>query len=310
LKESVIFLLGPTGVGKTDVGIQLARHLKGEIVSADSMQLYRGMDIGTAKPSIQERDEIPHHLFDQLDIHEHCDVALFRKLAEKAVLEIWTRGAMPIIVGGSGMYVRSLTQGLFEGPGRDSELRKELEDWPLEKLRDEISKVDPDSAKKIEKNDRKRMIRALEFYQLTQRPISELQTQWKAESKGDFLGKPRTIFGLMRPRDELYRRCDLRVEKMFKQGWVGEVELLLKKGLREAPTACKAIGYPDIMGHLEGKSTLEKTVECVKQKTRQFVKRQLTWFRREPDIKWVNIEKDEKPSEIARKIEALSLNPS
>jgi tRNA dimethylallyltransferase len=305
LNESVIFLLGPTGVGKTDVGIHLAHQLKGEIVSADSMQLYRGMDIGTAKPTIEEQDGIPHHLFNQLDIHEHCDVARFQKLAEKAVLEIWERKAIPIIVGGSGMYVRSLTQGLFEGPGRDSQIRKELEEWTIEKLRDELLKVDPQSAKKIEKNDRKRMIRALEFYQLTKSPISEFQTQWQQDSKSDFLGRPRLIFGLMRPRDELYRRCDLRVEKMFEQGWVDEVQSLLKNGLKEAPTACKAIGYPDIISYLEEKCTLEKTIECIKQKTRQYVKRQLTWFRREPGIKWLNVEKEETASEIAKKTELL-----
>lgn len=299
-------MLGPTGVGKTDVGIHLAHRLKGEIVSADSMQLYRGMDRGTAKPTLEEREGVPHHLFDQIDIHEHADVALFRKLAEQAVLKIWERGSMPIIVGGSGMYVRSLTQGLFEGPGRDPELRKELEAWAIEKLRLEVEKVDPDSAKKIEKNDRKRMIRVLEFHRLTQKPISQFQTQWRRDAKGDFLGRSRMIFGLMRSREELYQRCDLRVEKMFERGWVQEVEWLLKKGLKNAPTACKAIGYSEIISHLEGVSTLEKTIECVKQKTRQYVKRQLTWFRREPDINWIDIQRVESSSEIAQKIEFLS----
>lgn len=298
-------MLGPTGVGKTEVGIRLAQRLKGEIVSADSMQLYRGMDIGTAKPTLEEQQNIPHHLFDVLDIGQHCDVALFRKLAEQAAVQIWAREATPIIVGGSGMYTRALTQGLFEGIGRNDEVRRELGNQSLEELRDELEKVDPDSAKKIERNDRKRMTRALEFYRIARRPISSLQTQWR-EYTNEFLGRPQHLFGLMRPRDELYRRCDLRVEKMFQQGWVEEVQSLLKKGLKDAPTACKAIGYPDIISYLEGKSTLEKTIEFVKQKTRQYVKRQLTWFRREPGIKWINLSEDKTASEIAKEIERLS----
>jgi tRNA dimethylallyltransferase len=286
--KSPIFVLGPTAVGKTTISIDLALKIKGEIVSADSMQIYKGMDIGTAKPTVEERKGVAHHLFDVLDICEHCDVARFKTLAQNAITEIQLRGAVPIIVGGSGMYVRALTQGLFEGPGRDESIRKELDALETLELRRLLEEADPISAQKIGENDRRRMIRALEFFRLTKKPISQFQNQWNLPD-GKKSQIKQNLFCLNRSRDELYERCNQRVDVMFEKGFIDEVRELLKQGLGESPTASKAIGYAEVIQHLQGEVDLSQTIETVKRKTRNFVKRQLSWFRREVDLKWLDL---------------------
>ncbi len=331
----MIFLLGPTAVGKSEVAIELASRIGGEIVSADSMQIYRGMDVGTAKPLLKERRGIPHHLMDVMDIHERCDVARFRKLAHTAILDIRKRGAQPIIVGGSGLYVRALTQGLFEGPGRNEKVRADLDKLDTKALHERLKEMDSDAAARISPQDRRRMIRALEFFMTTGQPISAIQTQWIAPSESLFENPPLLtkeglgevgrdqatpcsppcqgghlkrqndphLIGLNRPRAELYRRCDARVEAMFPRGFIDEVRDLMKRGLKESPTAAKAIGYREVMQHLSGELALDETIECVKKSTRNFVKRQLTWFRREPDVKWMDLSEKDSASEIAARIQ-------
>jgi tRNA dimethylallyltransferase len=291
-------------VGKTAISIELAKKIRGEIVSADSMQLYRGMNIGTAKPSLEDRKEVPHHLFDVLNIEEHCDVASFRNHANEAIQNILSRKMVPIIVGGSGMYVRALTQGLFEGPGRDEALRKELDKLETSELKKRLQKADPVAASKIGDNDRKRMFRALEIYELTGKPISELQQQWKATSE-NAEATPSSIICLNRPREELYERCNKRVDQMFEKGFVEEVQGLMVKGLEKSPTAAKAIGYPEMIRHLKGELNLLEARELVKQKTRNFVKRQLSWFRKEPGIQWLDIPSEEVISTTVSRIVAL-----
>lgn len=293
--EPWLVLVGATASGKSEVAVELAREVQGEIVSADSMQIYRGMNIGTAKPSLKERRGVPHHLFDVLDLDQRCNVADFRMRALEAIASIQSRGGKALLVGGSGLYIRALTQGLFEGPGRDERLRTQLEGLGTEELRQRLLKVDPISAKKMEEGDRRRIIRALECHALTGRPISTLQTQWN-EKKGW------RIVGLNRSRDELYERCDTRVDRMFREGFVEEVELLMSRGLETSPTASRAIGYVEIMRYLRGELSWDETVKIVKQKTRNFVKRQWTWFRKEPGIHWIEIKRGESSISISQRI--------
>lgn len=299
--NSLIFLLGPTAVGKSELAIELALGIGGEIVSADSMQIYRGMDVGTAKPLLKERRGILHHLMDVLDIHERCDVARFRKLAHTAILDIRKRGAQPIIVGGSGLYVRALTQGLFEGPGRNEKVRADLDELDTKALHERLKEMDSDAAARIKPQDRRRMIRALEFFMTTGQMISTVQIQWNQE--GDKMGYQLIV--LNRPRVELYRRCDARVEAMFSSGFIDEVRDLMERGLKNSPTAAKAIGYREVMQHLSGELALNETIECVKKSTRNFVKRQLTWFRREPNVKWMDLSEKDSALAIASRIQAM-----
>lgn len=295
-----VFLVGPTAVGKSGIAVELALRLQGEIISADSMQIYRGMDIGTAKPSLAERRGIPHHLLDILEIDQPFDVAQFRTLAHSIIVEINARGKLPIIVGGSGLYVRSLTQGLFEGPGKDVCLRRELETLDNNTLHQRLFKVDPAAASKIEANDRRRTIRALEVFLITQNPISTRQTQWKIQEK--ILPGEIYLIGINRLREELYQRCEMRVDSMFSQGFIEEVRQLLERGLLQSPTASKAIGYAEVIRYLKGEFTFEQTIKLIKQRTRNFAKRQLTWFRREFTIQWLEIAKNNTTSMVISQI--------
>lgn len=301
--SKLLFMLGPTAVGKSAVALNLAKRLDGEIVSADSMQTYRGMDIGTAKPSPEEQKQARHHLIDILDIHEMCAVGDFKPLAVSAIADIQARGRLPIITGGSGMYVRALTQGLLEGPGRDESLRESLEGLKSGELREKLLVTDPQAAAKIDPNDRRRMIRALEFHAATGTTISSHQSQWKT-GEGDGDGH-QTIFCLSRPREELYRRSDQRVLEMFEAGWEEEVRRLMEKGLERAPTAAKAIGYREMMTLLHGEMGRKETIALIQQKTRHFIKRQLTWFRKEPNLHWIEIQSGESVSEIAERVRGV-----
>jgi tRNA dimethylallyltransferase len=295
----LLFLVGPTAVGKSAIAVELALHVDGEIVSADSMQVYRGMDIGTAKLSLAERRGVPHHLLDVLDVDEPWDVARFRRMAEETIGAIHGRKHLPIVVGGSGLYVRALTQGLFQGPGRDESLRQELEKLETGALRQRLRECDPVSAQRI--HDRRRMIRALECFATAGRPISELQTQWKASAKAGG-GEPFLLVGLDRPRPEIYERCNRRVEIMFEAGLVDEVRRLVRRGLAPDSTAGRAIGYAEGMEHLAGRLSLPEAIAITQKRTRQFAKRQWTWFRREPGIKWLEIAAGESVATTARRI--------
>lgn len=304
--DSPIFIVGPTAVGKSSVAVELALQIEGEIISADSMQVYRGMDIGTAKLSPPERRGVPHHLLDGREVTETWDVAQFRRLALEAIGRIRARRRRAIIVGGSGMYVRALTQGLFQGPGRDPQLRAELEQMETAELRRRLQDCDRFAAEKIKPNDRRRTIRALECFRLTGRPISELQTQWKPSTAA---GDAFHLVGLDRPRPELYARCNRRVEAMFAQGLVDEVRALFKQGLNPRSPAGRAIGYAEVMLHLKDELPIAKAIEATKQRTRQFAKRQVTWFRREPGIKWLAISGDESVATTTQRILKTIIEP-
>jgi tRNA dimethylallyltransferase len=294
-----IFIAGPTAVGKSEIALLLAEQLGGEIISADSMQVYRGLDIGTAKPGAAERKKIPHHLIDICDLTENFDAAQFIRLAQQAVEEIQSRNKIPVFCGGTGLYFKALLSGLGEAPGTNPELRTELEKLPFEKLLQELRERDPAAYEKIDKQNPRRVIRAVEVIRLTGKKFSEQRAEWKAEN-----GKRKTekFFCFTRTPEELHRRISLRVDEMFRRGLVAETEQLLKHGLAENKTAMQAIGYRQVVEHLRGERDLAGTIELVKIRTRQFARRQLTWFRRQLDPEWIELKPDEPAEQCVRKI--------
>ncbi len=299
MSHAPCFLVGPTAVGKTTVALELARLLDAEIVSADSMQVYRGMDIGTAKPSPAERAAVPHHLIDVVEVSEKFDVARYVTLANAAIAAIQRRRKTPLIAGGTGLYLRALTEGLSEAPDADPALRAELEAMGRESVLAELRRIDPEAADRIGPHNFRRLVRALEICRLTGRKNSDVRRQWDP-------ARLPLMHGLDRDRPDLYARCDARVDAMFRAGLVDEVRSLLPRGLAENTTARQALGYKEVMIHLRGEATLEDTVALVKTRTRQFAKRQLTWFRHQARVEWIHIAANEDTkSAIERLAESL-----
>lgn len=290
-KKPLIVLTGPTAVGKTDTSIALAKKIGGEIISADSIQVYRYMDIGSAKISKAEMKGVPHFLIDELDPSEEFNIVVFQKLAYQYIEEIYKRGHIPILTGGTGFYIQSVLYGIdFEEEETDPYYREELEKYAktygAEALHKRLQQVDEESAKQIHANNIKRVIRALEYYKQTKQPISEHnKIQRKKESPYQFV-----YFVLNRERTELYNRINLRVEQMVKQGLVEEVKQLLEKGYGRELVSMQGLGYKEIAASLEGEISLEDAIERIKRDTRHFAKRQLTWFRREKEVTWIDME--------------------
>ena len=298
------FLVGPTAVGKSAVALELARRIGGEIISADSMQVYRGMDIGTAKPTDAERAVVPHHLLDICEVNEPFDVKQFVDRASSAIADINSRGKTPLVVGGTGLYVRALRRGLFEGPSRNPELRQRLEQMKPTELFEELEKVDPLTASRIDRHNPRRLVRALEVFYETGKPIAELQNEWKTESpKQD--GGDSFAFCPNRERQDLYERIEQRIDAQITAGWVEEVRQLIARGLEQNKTAMQAAGYRELVAHLAGKLSLPEAIAQIKTRTRQLARRQLTWFRREPQLDWIEIGRDESPGDTARRIRAI-----
>jgi tRNA dimethylallyltransferase len=289
---SPFYLVGPTASGKSAVALELARRFDAEIVSADSMQVYRGLDIGTAKPTPAERAAVPHHLIDVVDLTESFDVARYVALARAAIADIQRRGKRPLIVGGSGLYLRALAQGLCDLPDADPALRAELEALGRERARDELRRVDPEAAAQIDPRNFRRIIRALEICRLTGRRSSELRHEWTLDALP-------LMHGLQRDRADLHARCDARAEAMFRAGLVAETQLLLERGLAENRTARQALGYKEVIAHLRGELDLAQTIKLVKTHTRQFAKRQLTWFRHQARVEWIGVAPNDTPAAIA-----------
>jgi tRNA dimethylallyltransferase len=283
-----IFLVGPTAVGKSAVALELAERLGAEIVSADSMQVYRSLDIGTAKPTMAERTRVRHHLIDICDPGEVFDVKRFVSLAQSVI------GHRPsvIVCGGTGMYVRALRQGLFEGPSRDATLRARLEAMSAAELFAEMERLDPQTAARIDRKNPRRLVRALEVFHATGKPISTLQTQWPTANSQS------PIFGLTRERADLVARIERRIDAQIAAGWLDEVRRLEALGA----TAMQAAGYRELAAHLRGELTLAEAVALIKARTRQLAKRQMTWFRREPGLRWVALAADESPQRTAERI--------
>ncbi|MGD0251302.1 MAG: tRNA (adenosine(37)-N6)-dimethylallyltransferase MiaA [Verrucomicrobiota bacterium] len=292
-----ILIAGPTAVGKSQIALQLAGRLGGEIISADSMQVYRGLDIGTAKPSPAERARVPHHLIDLCDLTESFDAAQFARLAHRAVAEIQSRGRVPILCGGTGLYFKAFLEGLGEAPSADSKLRAELEATPLENLLAELRERDPAAYEKIDKKNPRRVIRAVEVIRLTGKAFSTVQSP-----KSKVQGQKPEFFCVTRSSDDLRKRIDARVDAMFAHGLVDETRELLKRGLAQNKTAMQAIGYRQVVEHLRGTRSLKETIELVKVRTRQFAKRQLTWFRAQKNLEWIELKPDESLEKCAGKI--------
>ncbi len=285
----LVVVLGPTAVGKTEIAIQLAERLSGEIVSADSRLFYRGMDIGTAKPSPIERQRVPHHLIDVADPDDAWSLARFQREARKVIAEIHARNHLPFLVGGTGQYVRAVTQG-WQPPTvkPDPRLRKALENWAEkigeEGLHERLRILDPQAAEKIDYRNLRRTIRALEVILSTGRRFSEQRRQ--GPPVYDLL-----LLGLNRPRPELYERVDARIQSMFDAGFIEEVRTLLDQGYPTDLTTFSAIGYREVIAYLKGEISIEEAVAQMKKLTRVFVRRQANWFKADdPDIQWSTVD--------------------
>lgn len=288
-KKPLIILTGPTAVGKTKASIGLAKAVDGEIISADSMQVYRHMDIGSAKIKLEEMEGIPHHLIDVLEPDDEFHVVKFQQLAKKAMREIWERGHIPIVTGGTGFYIQALLYDIdFDENEKEDACRKELEAYArehgAEALHEKLALVDPASAEMIHPNNIKRVIRALEFYEQTGKRISEHnETQRQRESPYAF-----AYFVLTDDRAHLYERINRRVDQMIEEGLVNEVQALKDKGYTKQLVSMQGLGYKEILDYLDGNCTLEEAIYTIKRDTRHFAKRQLTWFKRERDVIWIN----------------------
>ena len=318
------FVTGPTAAGKSAVGAELARRLAGEIISLDSMAIYRRMDIGTAKPSCAEQAAVPHHLIDIIEPHETFSLAQYIEAAERCVADILSRGRQPIFVGGTPLYLKALLRGIFQGPPADWEFRERItaearrrgNDW----LHAQVRAVDPCSAGRLHPQDTKRLVRVLEVYEKTGQPISQLQRQFDAARPASQC----SVYVLDWPRDALYRRINARVEAMFAAGLVDEIRRLLAGAssttdlpgansegpvAEESPasrsvrrqdalsrTARQALGYREVLEHMAGAQSLAETVELVQNRTRAFARRQLTWFRSLSECRWVNVSAEDEPA--------------
>lgn len=285
----------------------IAEKTGGEIISVDSMQVYRGLDIGTAKPDAEERKKIPCHLIDVCELAENFDAAQFVRLAQRAVEEIQSRHRVPIFCGGTGLYFNAYLGGLGEAPSANPELRAELEKMSFEELLRELREKDSATYGKIDKQNPRRVIRAVEVIRLTGKKFSEQKAEWKTEkAEGGPCGrppkKPEKIFVLIRKQTDLHERINARVDKMFRRGLVDETRELLKRGLEQNKTAMQAIGYRQVVEHLRGERDLAETIELVKTKTRQFAKRQLTWFRRYGNCQWFELSKSDSPERITEQL--------
>lgn len=288
-KKPLIILTGPTAVGKTNLSIKLAKLVGGEIISADSMQVYKGMDIGSAKIMPEEMEDVPHHLIDILEPWDEFNVVVFQQKCREAIAGIYERGHIPILTGGTGFYIQAVLKDIdFTENEDNNEYRKKLEilgdEKGAEHLHNMLKEIDPESAEAIPMNNKKRVIRALEFFHFTGKKISvHNKEEASREPAYNFC-----YFVLNDDRDKLYERIDIRVDIMLKNGLEDEVYHLLEKGCSRDMVSMQGLGYKEMIDYLEGKITLEETVYIIKRDTRHFAKRQITWFKREKDVIWLN----------------------
>ena len=292
MRQKVIVICGPTASGKTALSIELAKKINGEIVSADSMQIYKDMDIGTAKPTIEEMQGIEHYLIDFVPPDDRYSVADYKIDAKKAIKKILEKGKTPIIVGGTGLYVDSLIYEIeYPNIEFDENYRKELEEQVekqgLDKLYEQAKKIDPQAIEKISKNDKKRILRVLEIYHAT----GKTKTEQEVESRKKEVEYDYKVFALNWDREKLYERINKRVDIMIEQGLIEEVKQISKK-YNKFPTAMQGLGYKEVVEYLEGNCTKEEMIEKIKKETRHYAKRQLTWFRKNSQTIWLNGQDD------------------
>lgn len=304
-KPNLLVLVGPTAVGKTALSLDIARTFDCEIISGDSMQVYRGMDIGTAKATPEERARVRHHLIDIRDPDEPFSVSDWQREAREAIADIHARGKLPFVVGGTGLYIESLCYGYaFHEGGRDPAFRERMRAYVAafgnEALHRKLAEVDPPAAERLHPNDVRRIIRALEVYEQTGRTQTEHHAAQTRESPYRLC-----LIGLAMERHKLYARIGERVDAMIRQGLVEEVKRLLACGFDDTMTAMQGLGYKEIAAHLRGELTLEEAADVLKRNTRRFAKRQLSWFRRMADIHWVDVTDSQKKAEHLRTINAI-----
>lgn len=300
--KPLVAIVGPTAVGKSQVAVLVAKALGTEVLTADSRQVYRGMDIGTDKPSVDERQGVPHRLIDLVDPDQPFNTGEFRRLAIAEIERLHRAGKVPLLVGGTGLYVRTVLRGLWQGPPADWAFRRDLEreaesrgaDWLYRRL----VQVDPDSARRLHPHDRVKIVRALEVHHLLGRPLSEAHRQ-HAFSETPFVP---LLLGLTRERAALYRRVDERVELELAKGLLEETKQLLERGYGRHLGSMKGLGYKQMAGYLAGEYGYEEAVRLLKRDTRHFAKRQMTWFRKEPGIKWVAIGETDTAAQVAERI--------
>jgi tRNA dimethylallyltransferase len=286
-RTKITVILGPTSSGKSELAVRLAELCGGEIVNADSMQVYRGMDIGTAKPSREQRQRVPHHLLDIVDPDADFSASDFRREAARAISVIREKGKHVFVVGGTGLYIKALLKGLVDSPRGEESIRRELRETAMEcggvELLRRLAEIDPVTAARLHPNDQVRIIRALEVFRQTGRPISSFRSEH--DFAGDFYDALK--IGITVERSELYRRIEERVERMIAEGFLAEVRQLLDRGFNPGLKPFRAIGYKELCGYLAGNYPFEEALRLIKRDTRRYAKRQITWFRQDNEIKWV-----------------------
>jgi tRNA dimethylallyltransferase len=312
MRRDMILILGVTGSGKGRLAFDLARDLGAEIISIDSMKVYRRMDIGTAKPPKEARAQVKHHLIDIIEPSDSFSVRSFLDNALEAIKQIKAGNKPVVAVGGTSLYIKALLYGLFEGPAADKQIRAELraraETQGLDQLYRQLTQADPEAAARIHQNDARRIIRALEVYELTGKPISSFQRQWNPQQTSDerrATDYDWTIIGLRRDKAEENKRINARVKKMIAAGLVDEVKSLLSEEKPLSPQARCAIGYAEVIDHLSGKTTLEDAIELIKKNTRRLAKSQRTWFKTFRSVHWLDIESTESDETIFRHCKKL-----
>lgn len=293
MKPKIIVIVGPTASGKTALSIEVAKRIGGEIISADSMQIYKDMDIGTAKVTKEEMQGINHYLIDFVSPEKRYTVSDFKKDAENAIKEILKKGKVPIIVGGTGLYVNSLIYGIeyqemkFDENYREELMKKADTEEGLKSLYNEALKIDPEATKKISSNDKKRIVRILEIYNAT----GKTKTEQEILSRQKGVEYDYKVYGILMDREKLYNRINLRVDKMIEQGLIEEVKTLCEK-YKDFPTAMQGLGYKEVVEYFDGILSKEEMIEKIKQESRRYAKRQMTWFRKNQEICWLDAEKD------------------
>jgi tRNA dimethylallyltransferase len=302
MKKPLIIIAGPTAVGKTDISIEVAKKIDGEIVSADSMQIYKYLDIGSAKPTKEEIQGVPHYLIDEIDPRTEFSVSQYRDLAKKYIDKIISKNKIPIVAGGTGLYVNSLIYDMdFSSAKSDNSIRERLtseyERYGIEYLHSKLKEVDKDTAERIHPNNVRRVIRALEVYYSTGESIKDFSKDLKISEDYDYI-----LIGLNRDREELYERVNKRVDIMVGSGLIDEVKKLVEMGLKVEDISMKGIGYKEVIAYLNGEYDLERAIELIKRNTRRYAKRQLTWFKRYRNMKWFNIDNDSDKEKIINDI--------
>lgn len=302
MKKPLLIIVGPTAVGKTDTSIAVAKKLNGEIISADSIQVYKHLDIGSAKPSLTEQEGIPHYLMDEIDPRENFSVSDFQHKAKEYIRQINDKHKLPIIVGGTGLYVNAIIYQMdFTSTSSNWRLRKQLEEdaetYGNEDLHNRLRQVDPEAADRIHFNNVKRVIRALEVYYENGNRIHDFKNTFVENPEYDYV-----LIGLIRDRQQLYDRINQRVDLLIENGLIDEVNHLMSLGLDEHNVSMKGLGYKEIIGYLKGTYTLEEAIEILKRDTRRYAKRQLTWFRRYEKIKWFDINQFETKDALVHNI--------